>query len=264
MTSHFSDWLSRHGSVALLKGLRSWSELDREFSKALQESCQASKIFHVPVLQVTEDALDEYYFARKRKHHTLRRREKKLEKIGKVELVELQVSEFEQMVAVHQKRWQTRRDTSGLMDPKKQAWLKSVWQQGGESFQVHTFGLKIEEQVIAFQYDFEMADGVIGYWTGFDSDYSKYAPGFLLLEKSLRHWKAKGKTLVDFSVGYEAYKEQWASREEYTETILCSPHKWKFGYQRFLFHQHLIHRLKSSPEVVQWVRNHGKILKWIR
>lgn len=260
----FSNWLSLHGSIVLFKGLRSWSELDTNLSGAMQESCHATTTFQVPVLQVTEEALTECYFSKQRKHHTLRRRERKLEKIGKVELVELHVSELGKMTALHEKRWKTRRDTSGLSDLKKQEWLTSIWQKGGDSFHIHSFGLKVNGQLIAFQFDFEMEDGVIGYWTGFDPDYSPYAPGFLLLEKSLRHWKESGKKWVDFSVGYEAYKNQWASRKVWAETILCSPHKWKLGYQRFLLHHHLLHRLKSSPEVVQWVRNHGKFLKWIQ
>lgn len=251
-------WQKRHNRVIQWKGLRGWDEVDRSFAWNLQSVSVDSSIFTLPTCFLDLTTVSEEFLKQKRKNHSLARREKRLAKRGEILVKKLTSQHLPEMLVLHQKRWGDRRDTSGVLTNTKQEWLIKMWENPEDDMHVCVLGLYVNNQLIAFQYEFISGKQIVGYWTGFDPEYAPFAPGFLLLEKSVMYWKEQQKEVFDFSIGYEIYKEQWASGHREAWILVTSPRKWVMQYQAIRGREKLRQQLKTSPDLVKMVRLYGK------
>lgn len=258
------DFQKEEKRIIEWKGFRGWETGD---SAWLYYLAYYSPLFTaigitVPHLSLTE-GLDTF-LKQKQKFHHLRRRERRLAEKGAVEFCELKPTDWPDMIRLHHSRWATRRDTSGVYTPGKKEWLLQLWKYPSSTYSCKVVGIRVDQQLIAFQMDFISPKNVVGYWTGFDTAYSTYAPGFLLLDKGMRYFQQQQKHLFDFSLGYEKYKEQWSSRSSLAFQVVTASRVRLIHYLTIRFSYKVVALLKKSPKLVAWVRERRGVFHYLK
>lgn len=71
---------------------------------------------------------------------------------------------------------------------------------------VCAFALKLDDRVIAAQFDCIVGSRLNGLICSFDAEWHTYSPGRLLLERKIEWCFSKGITVFDFGIGDESYK----------------------------------------------------------
>jgi len=257
MIEAFSQWLRKSRRCFVWRGFRSWDSFDQEWKWQVERVFTHVAAYQVPTYSLDFDAVDSKYLSTKAKKHSLKRREKRLRCQGEVSWGLIDCEEFERILALHEARWQGRRDTSGVETELKQQWLYNLWSNSSETT-VHVYGLKLDGRLIAFQWDFIADDRIIGYWTGFDPEYSSYAPGFILLLKTMEVLKEQNFRVFDFSIGYESYKEYWATHEDHSSLLVTAPQNQWLSYSAMKYFMEMRSWMKSKPSLVQFIRTKGK------
>lgn len=249
------DCLSKNLHKCMIwKGLRDWDNFDSEWRYHLEHTYRNYFTTELPTYLISFHKIEDAYLLHKAKKHSVKKREKRLKQLGELTYEELVIQDLPELLALHTKRWKQRRDTSGTTDQKKQQWLTALWKTN----LVKVFGLKLNGKVIAFQWDFCKDNQVVSYWTGFDSGYAAYAPGFVLLKNSLEQCKQSGYTKFDFSIGYESYKAYWATDQSSCYLTIVSTKRMYFVAQLVKRYFWMKQKLKQSPKLVQFVRTKGR------
>lgn len=235
-----------------IKGLRGWEETDQLVTEQFRKSRLWTAQYVVPAFEVELTTLPESYYHKHSKHHSLKKRMRKLSQRGEIEWKQLTIERFDELVHLHHLRWSERRDTSGIKEQEKQIWLKNLWMNRPDEVQV--LGYECAGELLAFQWDFIGRERVISYWTGFHPAYSAYAPGFLMLFHTINHWHAKGIDRFDFSSGYERYKEDWSTHQRVDHHLVVAPWSLTFVFAGTHLRHRITSKLKHYPQVVQAIR----------
>lgn len=235
-----------------LKGLRGWVEIDQLVAAQFRSSRFWTAHYSVPAFEVELATLPEAYYHKHSKHHSLKKRIRKLSQKGEIEWKQLTFDRFDELVHLHHLRWSERRDTSGIKEQEKQNWLRQLWLNHPDKVQV--LGFECADELVAFQWDFVSGDRVISYWTGFHPGYAAYAPGFLMLFHTINHWHAQGIERFDFSSGYERYKEDWSTHQRVDHYLVVAPWLLTFFFAATHLRHRIISKLKHYPQVVQAIR----------
>lgn len=248
----FIKFLKATRRMLFIKGLRGWIETDQLIAEQFRKSRLLTAHYAVPAFEVELSTLPESYYQKHSKHHSLKKRMRKLSQRGPIEWKQLSIDQFDELLKLHYLRWSERRDTSGIKEEEKQTWLKNLWLNRPDEVQV--LGFECAGELVAFQWDFLSGDRVVSYWTGFHPGYSAYAPGFLMLFHTINHWHTQGTDRFDFSSGYEKYKEEWSTHQRLDQHLVIAPWSLTWAFAGTYLKHRIISKLKHYPQVVQAIR----------
>jgi len=188
-----------------------------------------------PVVRLPEGADFEAYLATlaKKERHETRRKVRRAEAVGPVELVESTdpLVDLDEFVDLHQRKWGERGlfpETIGGRQGR--AFVRRLFELFGAATSgpdavadhptVHLGFLTIGGRRVAAEIHFETAGSLLYYNAGVDPDALDLSPGILQLERLVRRAIERGKCRVDLLRGNEPYKYQWGAIDEPVQRIL--------------------------------------------
>ena len=188
-----------------------------------------------PVIRLPEGADLDGFLATlgKKERHEIRRKVRRAEAAGPVELVESTdpLADLDAFIDLHQARWGER----GLFPPtpggdQGRRFIRRLFELFGAATAtdaptaghptIHLGFLTVDGKRIAAEIHFETAGSVLYYNAGVDPDARDLSPGVVLLERLVRRAIERGKCRVDLLRGDEPYKYEWGGVDEPIQRIL--------------------------------------------
>jgi CelD/BcsL family acetyltransferase involved in cellulose biosynthesis len=188
-----------------------------------------------PVIRIPEGADLDGFLATlgKKERHEIRRKIRRAEAAGALELVESSdpLAEIEAFIDLHQRRW----GEDGLFPAtpggdQSRVFIRRLFELFGERSRaaeasprdptVHLAFLEVGGRRIGAAVFFETAGALLYYNAGIDPDARNLSPGVVLLERLVRRAIERGKCKVDLMRGDEPYKYEWGARDEPIQRIL--------------------------------------------
>jgi CelD/BcsL family acetyltransferase involved in cellulose biosynthesis len=185
-----------------------------------------------PIIRLPEGADLDGFFATlgKKQRHEIRRKVRRAEDAGDVELVESTDpgADLEAFIDLHQRRW----GELGLFPPtpggdQARVFVRRLFELFGEATAtaaghptIHLAFLTVGGKRVGASIHFETAGSVLYYNAGIDPDARALSPGVVLLERLVRRAIEHGKCRVDLLRGDEPYKYEWGGVDEPVMRIL--------------------------------------------
>lgn len=183
-----------------------------------------------PVIRVPEGADLDGLLATlgKKERHEIRRKVRRAEAAGDVELVESAdpLADLDAFIDLHQARWGDR----GLFPPtpggdQSRRFIRRLFElfgqgRGPAEWSVHLGFLTVAGRRIGAAIHFETADSLLYYNAGIDPGARDFSPGVVLMERLVRRAIERGKCRFDLLRGDEPYKYEWGAVNEPIQRIL--------------------------------------------
>jgi CelD/BcsL family acetyltransferase involved in cellulose biosynthesis len=165
----------------------------------------------------------------KKERHEMRRKVRRAEAAGQVELVESTdpLDDLEAFIDLHQRRW----GADGLFPPtpggdQSRSFMRRLFElfaarsgtPGHPS--LHLCFLRVGGRSVAASLHFETADSLLYYNAGVDPEARALSPGVVLLERLVRRAIERGKARLDLLRGDEPYKYAWGAVDEPIQRLL--------------------------------------------
>jgi CelD/BcsL family acetyltransferase involved in cellulose biosynthesis len=159
-----------------------------------------------------------------KERHEIRRKVRRAEAVGPVELVEPvdPLSELDAFIDLHQRRW----GDDGLFPQTRggdqsRRFVRRLFELFPSPLgTVHLTFLEVGGRRVAAAIHFETADRLLFYNAGIDPDARALSPGVCLTERMLRRSIERGLTRLDFLRGNEPYKYDWGAVDEPIQRLL--------------------------------------------
>jgi CelD/BcsL family acetyltransferase involved in cellulose biosynthesis len=188
-----------------------------------------------PVVRLPEGTDFDGYLATlgKKERHEIRRKIRRAEATGEVELVESTdpLADIDEFIDLHQRKWGERGlfpDTIGGKQGRHFA--RRLFELFGAATSgpdavadhptIHLGFLTVGDRRIAAEIHFETAGSVLYYNAGVDPDALALSPGVVLLSRLVRRAIERGKCRLDLLRGDEPYKYEWGAVDEPVQRIL--------------------------------------------
>jgi CelD/BcsL family acetyltransferase involved in cellulose biosynthesis len=187
------------------------------------------------VVRIPEGADLDGYLATlgKKERHEIRRKVRRAEGVGPVELVESDDpgADLDDFIDLHQRRW----GDDGLFPATKggdqsRVFIRRLFELFGQRAaaadagprdpSVHLAFLTVGGRRIGAAVFFETPGALLYYNAGIDPDARDLSPGVVLLERLVRRAIERGKCRVDLMRGDEAYKYEWGAVDEPIQRLL--------------------------------------------
>ncbi len=160
----------------------------------------------------------------RKERHEIRRKIRRAEAHGPVELVESNdpLAELDAFIDLHQRRW----GEDGLFPENRggeqsRHFVRRLFELFPSSLgSIHLTFLEIGGRRVASAVHFETADRLLFYNAGIDPDARALSPGVCLTERMLRRAIERGLTRLDFLRGDESYKYDWGAIDEPIQRLL--------------------------------------------
>jgi len=160
----------------------------------------------------------------RKERHEIRRKVRRAEAVGPVELVEPRdpPAELDAFIDLHQRRW----GDDGLFPATRggdqsRRFVRRLFELFPSPLgTVHLTFLEIGGRRVASAIHFETADRLLFYNAGIDPAARALSPGVCLTERMLRRAIERGLTRLDFLRGNEAYKYDWGAVDEPIQRLL--------------------------------------------
>jgi CelD/BcsL family acetyltransferase involved in cellulose biosynthesis len=150
----------------------------------------------------------------------VRRDRRRLERRGRVEAMLVEEADFGEafnaLVHLHQSRWSEAGQPGIFADPAVVAFHREVAHSFLDSGWLRLRVLRFEGRIIATQYAFTCRRHVYNYLGGYDTEFSHWSPGTLVLAESIEAAIREEATAFDFLRGRESYKYLWGGRDTLT------------------------------------------------
>ena len=185
-----------------------------------------------PIIRLPEGGDLDTFFATlgKKQRHEIRRKVRRAEAAGDVELVESTdpAADLDEFIDLHQRRW----GELGLFPPtpggdQARVFVGRLFELFAEAVAadpshptIHLGFLTVGGRRIGASIHFETAGSVLYYNAGIDPDARALSPGVVLLERLVRRAIERGKCRVDLLRGDEPYKYEWGGVDEPVMRIL--------------------------------------------
>ncbi|HSJ83706.1 MAG TPA: GNAT family N-acetyltransferase [Acidimicrobiia bacterium] len=173
---------------------------------------------------------------------TLRRRRRRLEEMGPLEVVETGSAGpphhlLDAGLALEAVGWKGQRGHAVLNEPTHERWYRSVTEVAQDRGWLRLCGLFLDGRLLAFRYDLEVGATRWGMLSAFDEspDVASLSPGTLLLERVLETCAANGLDRYEFGSGNDQWKYEWAPELRQVHDLLLfgsgptgrALHAWK-------------------------------------
>ena len=159
----------------------------------------------------------------KKVRHEIRRKVRRAEAAGAVELTESvdPLADLEAFIDMHQRRW----GAEGLFPPtiggiQSRAFVRRLFEPFGADGAARLSFLTVGGRRIAAGLTFETPDAVLYYNAGVEPDARELSPGVVLVERLIRRAIERGRRRFDFLRGDEAYKHEWGGADEPIQRLL--------------------------------------------
>ncbi|HUG30639.1 MAG TPA: GNAT family N-acetyltransferase [Candidatus Limnocylindria bacterium] len=188
-----------------------------------------------PVIRLPEGADLDGFLATlgKKERHEIRRKVRRAEAIGPVELVESvdPLADLDAFIDLHQARW----GAQGLFPStpggdQSRVFMRRLFELFGTASTpttapaahatIHLSFLTVGGRRIGAAIHFETAGSILYYNAGVDPAARDLSPGVVLLERLVRRAIERGKCRVDLLRGDEPYKYEWGAVDEPIQRIL--------------------------------------------
>ena len=183
-----------------------------------------------PVIRLPEGADLDGYLATlgKKERHEIRRKVRRAEALGPVELVESAdpLADLDAFIDLHQARW----GEDGLFPPtpggdQSRVFIRRLFELFGSAATpghptIHLGFLTVGGRRIGAEVHFETAGSLLYYNAGIDPAARELSPGVVLLERLVRRAIDRGKCRIDLMRGDEPYKYEWGAVDEPIQRIL--------------------------------------------
>lgn len=223
-----------------------------------QENCFPISTYQTITPYIKLSDLDiKAYIKKRSKLHGLNRREKKLRDLGEISFANVSQDSMDEVFSLHEKRWKKKFDTSRFTEKKEREFFRSLSRLQKGKMKTVIDALYFGSKMIAFHYGFYCRGRYVLYTISHDHDFHLFSPGrFLEKELIIKNFQ-NGIKIYDMSIGYEAYKMDWATDIEYTNKILFSS---KHPIARSIrakmnLKEKIKEKLKSNYDIVLFKRN---------
>jgi CelD/BcsL family acetyltransferase involved in cellulose biosynthesis len=209
--------------------------------------------------------------------YNLRARQRQLAALGQLRLVhytspEQVAANLPRAVALHARRWQSQHiSTTFSSSPLAQRFYLDACQRLADRGWLDLAALELDDRLVAFALTFKREGRLFYYLPAFDPDYARYAPSTMLLAHLIETACAEGLGEVDFMLGDEPYKAQWASGSRSTSRLVIGAPTVAGRLALAGFRGYLVGRERARrSSAVQQVRRYGwrgvrRIVRdWIR
>jgi CelD/BcsL family acetyltransferase involved in cellulose biosynthesis len=185
-----------------------------------------------PIIRLPEGANLDGFLATlgKKQRHEIRRKVRRAEAAGAVELVESTdpAADLDDFIDLHQRRW----GELGLFPPtpggdQARVFVRRLFELFAEATAadpshatIHLSFLSVGARRVGASIHFETAGSILYYNAGIDPDARAMSVGVVLLERLVRRAIERGKCRVDLLRGDEPYKYEWGGVDEPVMRIL--------------------------------------------
>ena len=150
-----------------------------------------------------------------RKEHQVRfRRTERLEEVP---------GDLLTLFRLHDARWSDRSERSALSDPEIRTFHLEFASAAFERGWLRLTVMEVDETPIAALYGWLIGGRWAYYQAGFDPEWSRHSPGFLLLAETIRAAIEEGASEYDMLRGDEAFKRRFATSFRTVRSILLAP-----------------------------------------
>jgi CelD/BcsL family acetyltransferase involved in cellulose biosynthesis len=132
------------------------------------------------------------------------------------------VEAFERFYRLHEKRWSKTGGSELSGHPRLVSFQRDLAAALAEAALLRFDELWVAGECRASVYGLDDGQTFYYYNSGYDSDWSNYSVGLVLIGLSIKNAIARGNTLYDFLRGDETYKFDWASRRAELKTVSLS------------------------------------------
>jgi CelD/BcsL family acetyltransferase involved in cellulose biosynthesis len=151
----------------------------------------------------------------------LRRAERRLGKQGAL-AYESGIALLDRLFDLHGERWQERKETGVLQAGQLQAFHREAAARLLERGILRLYGLLIDGECVAAQYNFVAKGRAYAYLSGFNPAWSGFSPGAVLLKHSIGQAIAEGVATFDFLRKPEAFKYSWGAKDHVNQALVIS------------------------------------------
>jgi CelD/BcsL family acetyltransferase involved in cellulose biosynthesis len=127
------------------------------------------------------------------------------------------------LFSLHDARWAERSERSSLADPAVRAFhleFASAALRGGW---LRLFVMEVDDVPVAALYGWLIGGRWSYYQAGFDPEWSRHSPGFLLLAETIKEATEEGASEYDMLRGDETFKRRFATSSRTVRTVLLAP-----------------------------------------
>jgi CelD/BcsL family acetyltransferase involved in cellulose biosynthesis len=177
-----------------------------------------------PVLTLADSMTTQLAAADPHLRRSIRQAEKRLQSAGRVEFIRGDAQDcdalLDRLFELHTGRWQQRGEAGMFSTSKLREFHRSAAARLAAAGMLRLFGLAVEGEVIAVQYNFAAKDRVYAYQAGFDPAWGKLSPGSVLLAHSIEDAIADGAREFEFLRQREDFKYAWGAVETHIYRVI--------------------------------------------
>lgn len=152
------------------------------------------------------------YFHKRRKSFALNRLEKNFEQQGEVVFKELALNNYEEIYALFDERWKMKKDTSGFSSERNREFHRKLL---SETDLAVVDGLFLDHELVAYTFGYRFKGMYIGFSIAFNPNFDCFGLGNILDRRIIEKSFELQDEIFDFSIGFEAYKFNWATEIQY-------------------------------------------------
>lgn len=173
---------------------------------------------------------------------TLRRRWKRLEKLGKISFevvtggTELQQC-LKECYAVEESSWKGRQGTAITQSTNTYNFYNKLAHASAHEKYLSLFLLRLDGKLIAFQFNLNYNSTVYTLKLGYDENYKECSPGLVLLNEIIKYCIEQKVQKCDFLGDETDWKVKWSNN--------LTHHKWLYIFQKNRF-GNVLHKTKFS------------------
>ncbi len=160
---------------------------------------------------------------------------------------------------IHLGRDEERQGTSVFARSRGRDFFADLSSILGEAGLLDVAGMDVDGKLVAYCYGMRLRETYFYWIASFDREYGRFGPGVLLIDYLLRTGCDEGLRKLDFMVGTEPYKDQWATQRypDFQVTCLLSGHRLLHGLQNGYERGHdFLRSVKDRNRLLQalWMR----------
>ncbi len=210
--------------VCDLQELRTGSALVRTAAQRL--SIQPTQCNICPVVGLRDSFADQVAGLESKFRRNLRTAEKRLAAAGNLEFVRADAANLDQLLGrlfeLHTGRWEERGLPGMFSSEALRNFHAEVARRFFRSGMLRLFGLLVNGECAAVQYNFAAKGRVYAYLSGFDRALARSSPGAVLLARSVEEAIEEGAREFDFLRHAEDFKHGWGATEHANQRLLIS------------------------------------------